>query len=87
MKASDAQRAAMLVSAQKEWAELLKACRKRGDLRGLEFLVGALRIDDGHTYVENHDASVTIDCKTGELICNAAFNIITLELRKLGIRD
>jgi hypothetical protein len=85
MKASETRRAAMLVVARDEWKSVITACKKRGTDRGLEFLVGSLHIDNDHTYVDDHDASVPIDCKTGLLVAEAALKIINAELKKLGV--
>lgn len=83
MKASEAYRAGVLVSAMKRWGQLERACRKKhSEKRGLEFLVGGLASDG---YVDCHDVSIAVDCKTGAAIAAAAKKIIASEIKKLGV--
>jgi hypothetical protein len=82
VKANEAYRPGFLVDALGGWNKLARACRKHDTDRGLEFLVGGLASD---RYVDNNDASVVVDCKTGALIVAAAKKIIQAELKKLGV--
>lgn len=83
MKERDIARAAILSEALRRWGEIERACRKHKDDRGLEFLVGGLNVE---RYVDDNEASVAIDCKTGSMVAKATREIIKTELKKLGVK-